>query len=51
MRRSRRCSSVPAKAPVWGGEGATAARWVRENPSDGTEAFARSQLMAASRAP
>jgi hypothetical protein len=58
-RRSRRCSPVPAKPPVWGGEGATVwggegattARWERENPSDVSQALRRSQLMAASRAP
>jgi hypothetical protein len=58
-RRSTRCSPVPAKPPVWGGEGATVwggegatvARWERDNPSVVSQALRRSQLMAASQAP
>jgi hypothetical protein len=33
-RSSRRSSPVPAKTTMGGGEGAAAARWVRENPSE-----------------
>jgi hypothetical protein len=46
-----RTSPIPAKTTMGGGEGAAAARWVRENPSEVRRAFGRRQLMAASSVP